>query len=154
VAEASAVQALAAQVLRHGFDDVQHGAAGHRGQRLVPEMGRVARDRDQARAGFAQETHARDHGGQGIFAALRAGIAAVGNARVIEQQRGNVLLVGLGRGQGRQPQRECRAGHGSHAAEYAQVTTLRGGCHLYFRRAPQSRRRPPARAVRARVVDL
>ncbi|MOA51979.1 hypothetical protein D3C78_1751960 [compost metagenome] len=81
---------------------MQHGQARGRGDLVVPEMGRVAGDGDELRAGPLQEAHPFGHVGQGIFAAGHVGAGTVGNAGIVAQQGGDVLLVDIGGRQRRQ----------------------------------------------------
>ena len=59
-------------------------------------------DGDQLRAGFLQKAHALNHMGQGAFTAGHIGAGAVGNAGIVAQQGGDVLLVNRGGRQRRQ----------------------------------------------------
>ncbi|MNI77675.1 hypothetical protein D3C73_1339840 [compost metagenome] len=101
-ADAAAWQAKAAQVVDDRFNDVQHRYARAGRDVGVPKMGRVARDGDQLRAGILQKAHALNHMGQGAFAAGHIGAGAVGNAGIVAQQGGDVLLVNRGGRQRRQ----------------------------------------------------
>ena len=49
---------------------------------------------------------------------------------IVAQQCGNVLLVDIGGRERRQAQGESGAGHGAHAAQYTQVTTLGKAIHF------------------------
>ncbi|MNR02533.1 hypothetical protein D3C85_1183880 [compost metagenome] len=129
-ADPAAGQAQAAQVFDDGLDDVQHGQRRGRRDLVKPQMGGIAGNGDDARARLFQEAHAFHHVGQGVLAAGHIGAGPVGNAGIIAQQRGDVMLVDRGGRQRRQAEGKGRAGHGTHPAQYTQVAVL--GKRLHF----------------------
>ncbi|MCY1532510.1 hypothetical protein D9M68_677910 [compost metagenome] len=151
-ADAALGQAQAPQVFDDGLDDVQHGQARGRGDLVEPEMRRIARDGDELRAGLLQEAHAFDHIRQGIFTAGHVGAGPVGNAGIVAQQGGDVLLVDIGGRQRREAKGEGRAGHGPHTAQYTQVTTLGIGNHVIHSEVMPRQVPEPGPGVRRRSV--